>query len=66
LGYDEWRNFTKVLEKAKEACQNSGQDINDHFVEVNKMVEVGSGAKRRIGDFQLTRSFICCTQFSSH
>ena len=38
LDYDEWRNFANVIEKAKVACNNSGQEIKDHFVEVNKTI----------------------------
>ncbi|MFH0809769.1 MAG: DNA damage-inducible protein D [Pseudomonadota bacterium] len=55
LGYKEWRNFFKVVEKAITSCGNSGFDPQDHFVEVNKMVGVGSGAKREIDDLALTR-----------
>lgn len=47
LDYDEWRNFSKVIDKAKTACLNSGQTISDHFVDTNKMVELGSGSQRR-------------------
>lgn len=55
LDYDEWRNFSKVIEKAKTACVNSGQDVVDHFVDVNKMVKLGSGSGRQVDDMMLTR-----------
>lgn len=46
LGYDEWRNFTAVINKAKTACEVSDHAIPDHFVDVNKMVDLGSGSQR--------------------
>jgi DNA-damage-inducible protein D len=55
LGYGQWKNFQKVIEKAKIACRNSGIAIDDHFADVGKMVGVGSGAKREIDDIALTR-----------
>lgn len=55
LGYTEWRNFVLVVERAKAACENSGQTITDHFVDVNKMVDLGSGAQRSVQDVALTR-----------
>jgi DNA-damage-inducible protein D len=53
--YSEWRNFLKVIDKAKEACRHSNNEIIHHFVEINKMVELGSSAKRTISDVALTR-----------
>ncbi len=46
LGYDEWRNFSAVINKAKTACEVSDHAISDHFVDVNKMVSTGSVAQR--------------------
>jgi DNA-damage-inducible protein D len=55
LDYIEWRNFLQVIEKAKTSCENAGQQISDHFVDVNKMVKIGLGTEREIEDIMLTR-----------
>ena len=55
LGYAEWRNFGAVLSKAKTACELSGHPVADHFVDVNKMVDLGSGSQREVDDIMLTR-----------
>ena len=55
LGYADWRNFLNVVEKAKMACENTGVPVPDHFVDVNKMVPLGSGAERAVDDIALTR-----------
>ena len=55
LKYSDFRNFSIVLEKAKIACGNSGIDVKNHFVDVNEMVLIGSGAKRTIDDTKLSR-----------
>jgi DNA-damage-inducible protein D len=55
LGYTEWRNFGLVISKAKTACELSGQGVTNHFVDVNKMVDLGSGSQRQIDDIMLTR-----------
>jgi DNA-damage-inducible protein D len=55
LGYTEWRNFTNVITKAKTSCEASGNNIPDHFVDINKMVNIGSGAQKPVEDIMLTR-----------
>lgn len=55
FNYTEWRNFLKVIAKAKDACLNSGESVSDHFVDVNKLVVIGSSADRTIDDIALTR-----------
>lgn len=55
LGYAEWRNFGLVVSKAKTACEVSGHQVGDHFVDVSKMVQLGSGSQRDIDDIMLTR-----------
>jgi DNA-damage-inducible protein D len=55
FNYSEWRNFLKAIDKAKEACKNVGEKLSDHFVDINKMVSLGSGSERPIDDIALTR-----------
>ena len=55
LEYSEWRNFFKVVEKAKIACESSSNLVPMHFVDVNKMVEIGSNTLREVHDLKLTR-----------
>ena len=55
LAYTEWRNFEQVVQKAKLACVNAGQALSDHFVDVNKVIEAGKGAKHEVADIKLTR-----------
>ena len=55
FNYSDWRNFLKVIEKAKDSCTNSGNKVSDHFVDVNKMIDLAKGAQREIEDIALTR-----------
>jgi DNA-damage-inducible protein D len=55
LGYTKWENFEKVIQKAKEACKNAGEIVENHFPDVRKMVEIGSKTERAIDDIALTR-----------
>ena len=55
LEYSQYRHFIPVIERAKEACINSGQSVADHIEDVLTMVDIGSGAKRQVEDFRLSR-----------
>ena len=55
LDYAQWRRFAEAIDRAKQACQNSGFDVSDHFADVGKMVDIGSGAEREIDDVMLSR-----------
>lgn len=55
LGYTEWRNFLNVIEKAKVACENSKNDVDEHFVDINKSSPMPKGGEREIGDIALSR-----------
>jgi len=55
LGYTAWRNFIKVIEKAKISCESAGALVSDHFVDTDKMIELARGAHREIEDIALSR-----------
>jgi DNA-damage-inducible protein D len=55
LGYADYRNFEQVVQKAKTACFNSGQRIEDHFVEITEMIEIGKGGQRGVNTTMLSR-----------
>jgi len=52
--YTQWRNFEKVIQKAMTSCENSSETLNYHFVEVSKMVDIGSKTDRSVKDYALT------------
>lgn len=53
LGYTQWRNFIPAIEKAKNACENAGESVTDHFAHVRKMVSFGSGSQREKNNYIL-------------
>lgn len=55
LGYTKWENFEKVIDKAKEACRNAGEDVSDHFPDIRKTIAMPKGAEKEITDILLTR-----------
>lgn len=55
LEYLQWRNFVPVIDKARQGCAMSGNPVDDHFADVRKMVDIGSGAQRPVVDVHLTR-----------
>ena len=55
LEYSEWRNFSKIIEKAKNACETSGHMVQSEFVDTNKLVDVGANLQRSIQDIVLSR-----------
>ncbi len=55
LGYTDYRNFEAVIEKARTACFNSGQRVEDHFVEITEMIEIGKGGQRAIRTVMMSR-----------
>lgn len=55
LGYGEYRFFKNAIQKAEEACKQSGQAVADHFVHTHGMIALGKGAKRKVEDVRLTR-----------
>jgi len=59
LGYARWENFIIAIYRAVDSCKTQGINIDDHFREVTKMVDLGSGAKRKVTENNLSRSKMC-------
>lgn len=55
LGYSQWRNFSNIIDKAKDSCINAGENVTYHFADVSKVIEAGKGAQHKIDDILLTR-----------
>jgi DNA-damage-inducible protein D len=61
LEYTQFRNLESAIQKAMQACENSGQNIDDHFAEASKMIGLPKGAKREVKDYMLSR-YACYTE----
>src|SRR5579859_6009749 len=55
LGYAKWENFKNAVARAEEACKNSGQSVDDHFLQAGKMIHTSKGAQRPVKDYLLSR-----------
>ncbi len=62
LGYTKWENFAKVIDKAKIACRTAGHSDADHYPDVRKMVDIGSGAEREIDDISMSKTISTCVR----
>lgn len=66
LGYAKWERFVGAIERAIEACKSTGVNVDDHFREVTKMVQLGSGSQREVQDFMLMRYAWCCQRWEEY
>ena len=55
MSYSQWRRFENIIEKAKISCENSKINVDDHFANIGKMVQIGSKTKRNLSDYKLSR-----------